>query len=265
MAFRIEKTVAGIVILAAALHGAEPLRFQVRHEHWRKYCSGTLLVDGAGVSYTQTSGKKPKHHWTLPYGEIQQLEVSSDELRVLTYKDSAWKMGTDISYLFELPEGSFAEAYAMWKSQLDERLVAVLADKDVHPDWEIPVKRLGRMQGSHGVLKVAPDRIIYESAQEDESRTWRYIDIENVSSSQPFELTLTTHERARAHYGSLKDFHFQLKEKLSEARYTDLWRRLSRKQELPVLVGAKDAVPAARPISNTRVTAADGSSVLRVQ
>ncbi|MBK5291382.1 MAG: hypothetical protein JJE04_06890 [Acidobacteriia bacterium] len=236
MEFRIEKTVAGLVIMAAALSAAEPLRFQVRHDHWRKYCSGTLLVDAEGISYAQTSGKKPKHQWKLNYGDIQQLEVSAARLRVLTYKDSSlMKLGTDIGFQLDLTEGDFSPAYAMWKNRLDERLVSVLADTDVRADWEIPVKLLGLIQGSHGVLKVAPDRIVYETSKKGASRTWRYTDIENVSTNSPFQLTLTTYERARGHYGSLKGFNFQLKERLTEARYTDLWRRCSQKQGLPVL------------------------------
>ena len=46
------------------------------------------------------------------------------------------------------------------------------------------------------------------------SRTWRYQDIENISSSGPFQLTITTFERAKTHYGDLKGFNFELKRPL---------------------------------------------------
>lgn len=58
------------------------------------------------------------------------------------------------------------------------------------------------------------------------SRTWRIQDLENVSSSDPFDLTVTTHER---------EFRFQLKQALNEARYQELWLRVNRVRGLQIL------------------------------
>jgi len=82
---------------------------------------------------------------------------------------------------------------------------------------------------------VGSTAIVYKSEKNGESRTWRYEDIENISSSGPFQLTLTTFERAKSHYGSLKGFNFELKRRLDEARYNDLWLRLNQSKGLGVL------------------------------
>src|SRR5207302_1412618 len=101
--------------------------------------------------------------------------------------------------------------------------------------WEIPVKHLLRFGGDEGVLQAGPDEIVYQSGNQAESRTWRYQDIENISSSGPFQLTITTFERAKTHYGNLKGFNFELKQRLEEAQYNDLWRRLNQSKGLKYL------------------------------
>ncbi len=67
---------------------------------------------------------------------------------------------------------------------------------------------------------------MYSTERKGASRTWRYSDIDNIATSGPFELTLTTFERALGHYGSRKDFSSQLTKPLDERKYTELWRRL---------------------------------------
>ena len=216
-----------LVLLAVTVAPALALDFPVRHEHLRKGCAGTLTIDERGVSFR---GPK-KHAWTWTYQDIQQLRIAPGEIRVLTYQDNAWKLGADFAYRFQARSGQpFTEAYELLKSPLDQRFVAALADDDVKPLWEIPVKHLGRIRGSEGLLLVGEDRIVYRCGRNGEPRTWRYNDIDSISTSGPFQLTLTTFERARSHYGSLKAFNFQLKQPLEEARYDDLWRRLNRKK-----------------------------------
>lgn len=242
MAFRIEKAIAGV--LAAALLPAlaqAPLTLRVRHEHWRKHCEGDLSFNAGQVSYAQTSGKQQEHKWTWPWQEVQQLMVAKHAVRLLTYSDSKWKLGTDQSFSFTPRDGDFQQVYAMFKDRKDVRFTAALADADLQPDWEIPAKLVSRAKGSQGVLRFSGAHIVFASDKEGASRTWRLDSLESISSANQFELTITTWERARAHYGSLKSFPFQLKAPLTEERYQNLWRRLNQTKGLPVLtsLGAK--------------------------
>lgn len=234
MELRSQKAAAGIVavlFIAPALWGAAT--YPARHDHVRKGCTGTLAVGEKGVSYEENEAAKKKkrkhpHRWTWAYEDIQQLEVSPKRVRVLTYKDNKWKLGADREFTFDaLPGSDFAGAYSMLKDRLDQRFVAVVDDATVQPLWELPVKHLGRISGSEGVLVFGRDRIVYRTGKKGEARTWRYSDIDNISTSGAFSLTLTTFERAKAHYGSRKDFTFQLKQHLEEARYNELWRRIN--------------------------------------
>lgn len=223
----------------------QEFRYDVWHGHSRPSIKtagnmGTLTISGAGVSFEETyrSGKKPKHPhvWHWDYQEIQQLKVAPKSLTVLTYKDNKWKLGADREYEFDLvSEKTFQDVYPVLKNRLDQRFVAALVERPSSVLWEIPVKHLLRFGGDEGVLRVGPDAIVYSSEAKNASRTWRYEDIDNISSSGPFQLTITTFERAKTHYGNLKGFNFELKERLQEARYNDLWLRLNQSKGLKIL------------------------------
>jgi hypothetical protein len=249
MEFRIEKRIGALLIglaLLAPAAFAQDLRYDVWHGHSRpphiKKAGnmGTLTITEAGVSFEETykDGKKPKspHAWRWDYQDIQQLKINSKSLTVLTYKDSIWRLGTDREFEFDLVGAkTFEDAWGVLKGRLDQRLVTAIPDQLSNILWEIPVRHLQRFRGDEGVLQVGPDAIVYKSADKAESRTWRYEDIENVSSAGPFDLTITTFERAVTHYGNRKGFNFELKQRLEEAQYNELWLRLNQSKGLQIL------------------------------
>jgi hypothetical protein len=249
MEFRIEKRTGALLIglaLLAPAAIAQELRYEVWHGHSRlpnirkAGNMGSLTITDSGVSFEETykDGKRPKrpHAWRWDYQDIQQLKIAPKAVTVLTYKDNKWKLGTDREYEFDLvSDKTFEGAWQLLKGRLDQRLVTAIPDRLSDTLWEIPVKHLLRFGGDEGKLQVSPDAIVYRSADKAESRTWRYEDIENISSSGPFELTITTFERAKTHYGNLKGFNFELKQRLEEARYNDLWLRLNRSKGLDIL------------------------------
>jgi hypothetical protein len=187
---------------------------------------GTLEVDAEGVTFR---GRKELKVWS--YAHLQQVLVTANRLQLVTYEDSPkWKLGVDRSFTFQLadPQRDFHAVYDLLKDKLDQRFVAAIAEVPDDVQWKLLVKRLGLLKGSEGTLYVAADRIVYQSALPGESRTWRMRDLENVNSSGPFELTLTTHERSRADYGSMKSFNFRLKEAVDQTKVDALWRKLAK-------------------------------------
>ncbi|HEV3197007.1 MAG TPA: hypothetical protein VGZ73_03845 [Bryobacteraceae bacterium] len=260
MEFRIEKRtgalIIGLVLFTPATF-AQGLSYDVWHGHSRlpnirkAGNMGSLTIADSGVWFEEMyqDGKRPKHPhaWRWDYQDIQQLKIAPKSLTVLTYKDNKWELGADREYEFHIvSDKTFEDAYRLLKGRLDQRLVAAIPDSLPNTLWEIPVKHLLRFGGDEGVLQVGSDAIVYRSANKAESRTWRYGDIENISSSGPFELTITTFERARTHYRNLKGFSFELKQRLEEARYNDLWLRLNRSKGLQILNSYRDAGAAVR-------------------
>ncbi len=255
MEFRAEKRTIALItglLLSPALFAQQSFQYEAWHGHSRpphiKKAGGlgTLTISDTGVSFQETykDGRTPKHPhaWRWDYQDIQQLKIAPKSVTVLTYKDNKWKLGADRMYQFDLvSDKTLEDAYNLLKSRLDQRLVATIADSPIRVLWEIPVKHSHRFAGDEGVLQVGTEEIVYKSVKTNESRTWRYEDIENISTSGPFQLTITSFERARMHYGSRKGFEFQLKQRLEEARYNDLWLRLNQSKGLKILNSYRDA------------------------
>lgn len=206
------------LILAAAL-SASAAQFPVRHEHLRKGCNGVLTVDENEIRF---SGAK-KHQWTWKYQDIQQLTLSPTRIRILSYKDSKIRLGADMEFNFtgKLPAD---ELYRQWSAKLDQRFVAAVAPGDAQGDavsgQSFGVKRLGLVTGSEGILTFAAETIVYATPSKDQSRTWRYSDVQTIASSGAFQLTITTLET---------QFNFQLKQPITEAGYNELWLQIEKK------------------------------------
>jgi hypothetical protein len=199
------------LILMGALSAAAALPAEIRFEARYKKHPGTMTVDEQAIAF---QGVKDSWRWSYP--DIDELKLGEHSVRVTA--------GRTYEFRGDVP----AAVYALWKDRRDQRFVAELADHGVQPDWRIGVKHHIGRSSADGVLEFGRDRIVFASARPDDSRTWRISDIENISSSGPFELTIVTFERARLDYGDRKQFTFQLKEALSEDRYNELWLKINR-------------------------------------
>ena len=231
MAFRIEKAISAVVIALAVLGAtadAEPVTIPVRHNHLRKGGVGELRIDQSSMSFRE-SGKKRSHSREWAFEEIQQLYVAPKVIRLLTYEDVSWKLGKDREYLFdELPEGSAQRVLAALRGRIDERrLVAAFPDPSMEPIWQVRAKLLQGRGGSEGTVLMGSDSIVYKSAEQNASRTWHLSQIHNISSSGPFDLTITVFEQDGSRFAGRRDYRFQLKTEMSEDRYNALWRRLN--------------------------------------
>ena len=260
MELRTEKRTGAFIVAAVlattayapAMFAQQSFQYEASHRHSRpphlKKAEGVgaLTIDESGVSFEEKSvgGKTPKHPhtWHWDFQDIQQLKVEPKALTVLTYQSNKWKAGADRVYDFNLAsEKTFEDAASFLKDRLDQRFVAAVADSPATVLWEIPAKHRVRLGGDEGVLKVGANDVTYKSEKQGESRTWRYEDIDNIASSGPFDLTIITFEQAKRDYGSRKQFNFELKKRLDESRYNDLWLRLNQSKGLKVLTSYSQA------------------------
>jgi hypothetical protein len=191
----------------------KPTEFPVRHKHLNGDCAGVLTVGSDGVSF---AGAK-KHAWRWKLEDIRQLKLAPEGISVESYHGR-------FEFAGALPA---EELYKMLSGIMDQRLVMQAAPAASAASlWSVPVKHRG---GADGSLAFADDLVVYASPARNESRTWRYRDIDGVSSSGPFQLTITTFERAREHYNDRRDFNFELKRPLDEGQYNQLWLLVEKK------------------------------------
>jgi len=130
-----------------------------------------------------------------------------------------------VVYRFDV--GGLENGVVNLANRMDQRFVAAMADSSFSPLWRGKAKHLTALGGSNGVVLISANAIVYEADAPGSSRTWRLQDIENVSTTGPFDLTISTFEREGSNYGSHRTFRFQLKEALPERTYNELWRRLN--------------------------------------
>jgi hypothetical protein len=103
------------------------------------------------------------------------------------------------------------------KDRLDQRFVAALHEPaGSTPAWSFAVKLLGH-KSAEGMMTIDSTGAAFSTPAKDASRTWRYRDIDNISSSGPFRLTITTFEQGG------REFQFELKEAITEATYNAIW------------------------------------------
>jgi hypothetical protein len=213
MAFR-SKAAALACLMAWPALCAE---YRVRHVHLRNGSYGSLSIGEDGIAFVE-AGKHADHSRKWKFDDIRQLTLSRTVLRVQTYE------GRNREFVFDgLPKELAATWYPVFSQRLDQRFVAALADEQVKPEWQVPVKLAKKVQGE---LLVGSGRVVFQSDAPGESRTWRIADIDSVSSSGRFDLTVTTRER---------EFRFELKQALAESRYQELWRAVNRARGLQIL------------------------------
>jgi hypothetical protein len=59
---------------------------------------------------------------------------------------------------------------------------------------------------------IGREQIVFDAGERGVSRSWRLIDIENVSGSGPLDLTVTTTEKSGLFRVGSRQFHFQLRQ-----------------------------------------------------
>lgn len=223
------------LLVAGALPSAaqDQLVLSVRHDHSWGSCAGTLTLDDHGVRY-ETAHSKDVRQWT--YDEVQQFQVEENRrLNVLTYEDRKWRFGADRVFVFDWQESrpTPEEVYRFLETRVRRPIAAWLSLADPGDvRFAFPVKHLGIVNGTQGRLLFTDDRVFLMADQTDENqgnRTWRYLDLESISSSGQYDLTLTTYERQRFHYASRRVYRFQLREPLPSETYNALWRFVTTK------------------------------------
>ena len=233
---------ACLALAAVGLHG-QTYSFEVRHRHWKGGALGTLRISDSELSYEEHGSKKVnKEHarrWT--YDQIQQLTVGSSEVRVLTYDDAKWQGNRDRELVFDkLPTDLAVTVYPLLARTLDQRFIAAAVAVDSTPDWQMPAKLNLGLGGVVGSLQLHRDRLVFDTRTANQSRVWKIQEIQSVSSSGPFDLTITTLEKSGFLRGAGRQFHFQLQQALPQERYNMLWREINQANGLAFLEAARE-------------------------
>ena len=227
--------VTALVVLVSAANAISQEReitLNVRHDHFMGSCNGSLLLDERGVRY-QTNHQKDARTWNME--DIKEFEIERDRhIKLYTYEDrSNWRLGADKIFEFTWSDESISsqQVYEFLRSHTRRPVAASLIPAEVGPvSFDLPVKHLGILKGNQGRLQFSEGGVVFQASNGRGSRSWRYEDLESISSGGPYDLTLTTYEQQRFHYASRRAYNFQLKEPIPPDRYDALWRFIDEKK-----------------------------------
>src|SRR5579871_2610782 len=141
MALRFEKTVGACLIFAAAAALADPAGVTARHRHLHGGADITLRVDAGSIAFEETKDKKHSRKWKLE--DLQQVTLSRDVLRVLTYDDQKLQLGRDREYVFDqLPDGFANQVEPLLRNALGRQSTPVRPVPNARPPWQAPANLL---------------------------------------------------------------------------------------------------------------------------
>ena len=216
---------AGFLLVSPALR-AQDVSFSVEHRRWLRDRIGELIFSENGIEF-RTKDRKNARTWK--YEDIQQLGLlSPKELTILTYNDSKWKFDKDVFYRFRITSGEMTPAlYTRLQAKLKRPVVSAILPPDVVPKFTVPVKHLLGFGGTQGMLVISDEYVIYTTEAPKDSRVWRYQDISSIGTTGPYQLRLTSMDRAENESGGERNFVFSLKEKLIRETYDFIWWKIN--------------------------------------
>jgi hypothetical protein len=216
---------AGLLLASSALQ-AQEVRFSVQHKRLLRDRTGELIFDESGIEY-RTQKKSDARTWK--YEDVQQLGLlGPKEVTILGYEDSKWKFGKDIFYRFRITSGEITPAlWAQLQAKLKRPLVSAVIPPVITPKYAVPVKHLLGFGGTQGRLEIGDEYVIYKTDAPKDSRMWRYQDISSVGTTGPYQLRLTSMDRADGETGAERNFVFDLKERLTTEAYDFIWWKIN--------------------------------------
>ncbi len=207
----------------AAYPQGQEFDFSVRHRHVFKDCSGTLKITGDGVEY-RTDYAQDARKWR--FEEIRTLEIKSPtKISIITYEDQKRYAGKDRVFEFTLlDKKATPELSAFLLSRVKRPTRLAVTPVQENPVYEISVKHLHVFGGALGVLRIYPDKVIFQSKETGDSRVWRIKDIESFGHPDRYRFQITGYLPKTG--GPTEVYNFQLMDDLPEGVYDYLWVRL---------------------------------------
>src|SRR5215510_5307401 len=238
---------ASVFLMLPVMAAAQSFEFPVERDRLLRNHRGTLVVTPDGIEY-RADQKNESRSWR--YKDIQQIKIESPTvLEILTYEDQRQMLGRDRIFRFRLLEGKITpEVSALLVAKASRQVATSVAPaREGESKFETAVKHLHAFGGCEGALKIYPDRVAYESADNpSHSRYWRYSDVQGFGHPSRYRFEITTFEDKFG--GPTKVYDFQLKEDLPASAYDYVWVRVNPAELYPYGSAAtRDALAANRP------------------
>jgi hypothetical protein len=219
---------ACFVLLLALQVNAQEFTYKVQQDRFKGHRDGELIISTTGVEYR---AKQEKDNRVWSYTDIKLFEIlAPTRVRIWTYQNrKLLLLGQEESLTFKIIDGQIDQHVSDFlRERIARPLVTSLTTEEVvgTPLAQIPVKHLHSFSGCQGILKVYPDRLVYEAQDGHDSRSWRWTDIRAVGRPDIDRFEVLTFEPQMG--GPKRSYNFILKEPLPDKAYDLIWSRVYR-------------------------------------
>ncbi len=187
-----------------ALHWESPARKQ-RTPLWTKV-HGTLVINEKGVDFHSTGG----HDQLWTFEDIRSVFLTPHHLELNTYMNRSWHRPGTQHYNFDLTKALPPTVAAAVAARIARPIQNADPDTATPAIATIPVRHRTLAGGTNGVLQFRNGGIEYITNSKDDSRSWRWADLETLSNPDPYHLFL---------FGYRDTYTFDLKAPLSPALF----------------------------------------------
>ena len=201
---------------------AQSFEFAVKKDQLFGSSEGTLVFGLESVEY-RTADLNDARQWA--YDDIKQLQVlSATRITIKTYEDQGWlRLGADRTFEFEVTEGIVSPDLVgfVWDRVVLPVVTAIFPPADAPPGRSVPVKLRQRIHGSHGVLQLFDDRLVYVTDDDEHGRAWRPADLRTVYQPDRHRLNIDAYEGGS---DRTRTFSFDLKRPLPAGFLDAVWQ-----------------------------------------
>jgi hypothetical protein len=176
-----------------------------------KSTRGSLTMSTETVEFRPEKGKPVQ--WQL--SDIRTVDLrSSRKLSLVTYQNRPWHLPGDRPFDFDLKNPMPPDVAAGLVRLVAKPAINGVPIPTVSNFATIGARHPTRTGGSSGVLRFRDGGIDYLTSKGNDSRSWRWADIQTVAHPQPYRLRVA---------GYLETFDFELKQPLPDGLFDRLW------------------------------------------
>jgi hypothetical protein len=176
-----------------------------------KSARGSLTISAEGVDF-HSAKEDPIH---LAFEDIRTVDLpSSRKLSLATYENRRWHLPGERPLDFELRNAMPPEVAAELVRLVDKPAINGIPLIEAASFATVAARHPTRTGGSNGVLRFRDGGIDYVTAKGNDSRSWRWADIQTIAHPEPYRLRID---------GYLETFDFELKHSLTKEIFDRLW------------------------------------------
>ncbi len=169
---------------ASTMQGGTSWKSPAKLHRWIGGEKGYIIISSDGIEFHPRNGRALK--WSLL--DIQTFSISSRSLDIQTYQNRKKHIPGMQRYKFNLNQSVPPEIASELAREVRHPSQNEVPDRAAQSSFILPAHRRTLTGGTNGTLRFRDSGIDYVSETAGDSRSWRWDDLQTLSSSNPYRL-----------------------------------------------------------------------------